>query len=138
MGCGPSRFVIWNGQVSSGPAQRRCTSAGKPSVHPLRGDEIRALRGLRRQFTTIALFDVDVLILFMRMNKVTVGWTVEIVGTALWLLGYFRPGTACLVDWKNITPWWIAEWLPSLQAEVGMALTLIGMTLIYWPARARK
>lgn len=72
------------------------------------------------------------------MNKVTVGWTIEIAGTALWLFGYFRPGTASLVDWKTLTPWWIAEWLPSLQAEVGMALIFIGMFVIYWPARARK
>jgi type 1 fimbriae regulatory protein FimB/type 1 fimbriae regulatory protein FimE len=31
------------------PARRRVKN-GKPSVHPLRGDEIRALRELRRQF----------------------------------------------------------------------------------------
>jgi integrase len=32
---------------------------GKPSVHPLRGDEIRALRELRRQFPDSAFFTTD-------------------------------------------------------------------------------
>jgi len=44
------------GSVRAGPGGRsaslhvRRLKTGKPSVHPLRGDEIRALRQLRRQF----------------------------------------------------------------------------------------
>jgi len=70
-------------------------------------------------------------------KKATVGWTIEIVGTVVWLFGYFRPGDPSLVDWKALTPWWIADCLPNLQSEIGMALVLLGMIPIYWPSRAR-
>ena len=52
---GESRSAIWNGRKvefgRSASLHVRRAKNGKPSVHPLRGDEIRALRELRRQFS---------------------------------------------------------------------------------------
>jgi hypothetical protein len=33
------------------------------------------------------------------------------------------------------TPWWIADYLPNVEAELGMALDFVGMIPIYWPER---
>jgi hypothetical protein len=64
------------------------------------------------------------------------GWITLIVGTVLWLYGYFVPGTPSLIDWRALTPWWIADFLPNVQAEVGMALVLVSMIPTYWPNKA--
>jgi len=63
------------------------------------------------------------------------GYLISIAGAALWLYGYFRPGNPPLVDWQMHTPWWIANFLPSLQAEVGLAMMLVGTALSCWPPR---
>ena len=61
------------------------------------------------------------------------GWIVSLAGTALWIYGYFATGNPSLIDWAAITPWWIADSLPNLESEIGMALALGGMIPIYWP-----
>jgi len=38
-----------------------------------------------------------------------------------------------MVDWKALTPWWIADYLPSREAELGFILMCIGMIPLYWP-----
>jgi type 1 fimbriae regulatory protein FimB/type 1 fimbriae regulatory protein FimE len=49
-------YSTWDKQFYPGRARPQCNAArpraknGKPSAHPLRGDEVRALRELRRQF----------------------------------------------------------------------------------------
>jgi hypothetical protein len=63
------------------------------------------------------------------------GWLVESAGTALWLYGYFTAGSPSLVDWHVITPWWIADFLPNIESEIGMALVFVGMIPMYWPSR---
>lgn len=70
------------------------------------------------------------------MSKpITIGWIVELTGTALWLYGYFATGNPPLVNWPAIAPWWISHNLPNIESEIGMALVLAGMVPLYWPAR---
>jgi len=68
------------------------------------------------------------------MSKtVATGWVLAFVGTALWLYGYLVPGSPSFVDWKAISPWWIADFLPSKESEIGMAIVFASMVPIYWP-----
>jgi hypothetical protein len=63
------------------------------------------------------------------------GWGISAAGMVLWLYGYFITGTAPLIDWRAYTPWWIADYLPNIQSEIGMALICIGTALVYWPSQ---
>lgn len=70
------------------------------------------------------------------MSKtVIIGWIISLVGTALWLYGYFTTGNPPLINWQANTPWWIADFLPNIESEIGMALIFISMFPIYWPSR---
>ena len=64
-----------------------------------------------------------------------IGWAISLVGMALWLYGYFVTGHPSLIDWRANTPWWIADFLPNLESEIGMVLAFGGMVPIYWPRR---
>jgi hypothetical protein len=69
-------------------------------------------------------------------KTVIVGWIVYAVGLGLWLYGYFvATGNAPLVDWHAHTPWWIADFLPNIESEIGMTLAIVSMVPIYWPRR---
>ena len=76
------------------------------------------------------------------MSKTAIiGWIIELAGIALWLYGYLTAGHPPFIDWRASTPWWIADFLPNLESEIGMALVIAGMVLIYWPPQqvtARK
>ena len=70
------------------------------------------------------------------MSKaVIIGWIVQLVGMTLWLYGYFATGNPSLIDWHAHTPWWIADFLPNIESEIGMALVFAGIVPIYWPPR---
>jgi hypothetical protein len=70
------------------------------------------------------------------MSKTVIaGWFIELAGTALWIYGYFATGNPSLINWQAITPWWIANFLPNIQAEIGVVLVLIAMIPLYWPRR---
>jgi hypothetical protein len=72
------------------------------------------------------------------VNKtVVIGWIISSVGTMLWIYGYYATGNPTLFDWHANTPWWIADFLPNIESEIGMALVCVGMVPIYWPIRAR-
>jgi hypothetical protein len=71
----------------------------------------------------------------MRLKPVIVGWAIELIGMALWVYGYFVSGHPSLINWHDITPRWFADWLPNIEAEIGLALVLVGMIPIYWPSR---
>ena len=47
-------------------------------------------------------------------------WAAMIVGMALWGYGLFVTGTAPLIDWKSNAPWWIADYLPNMESELGL------------------
>ena len=68
-------------------------------------------------------------------KAVILGWVIMGAGTALWLYGYLVTGHPPLVDWRAIAPWWIADWLPNMEAEIGVILMFVGMVPAYWPAR---
>ena len=61
------------------------------------------------------------------------GWIIELASLALWLYGYFSTGNPSLVDWGILTPWWIADFLPNIESEIGMVLVVTGMVPLYWP-----
>ena len=63
-----------------------------------------------------------------------VGWSLAVTGTILWLYGYLSIGHQALFDWHASAPWWIADFLPNLEAEIGTALMLVSLLAIYWPA----
>jgi hypothetical protein len=66
-------------------------------------------------------------------KRVIIGWIISLAGTALWLYGYYTTGNPSLIDWHANSPWWIADFLPSIESEIGMALAFAGTALIYWP-----
>ena len=62
-----------------------------------------------------------------------VGYIVLLVGMAIWLYGYFVPGNPSLIDWRARTPWWIADFLPNIESEIGMVVMLLSIVPTYWP-----
>jgi protein-S-isoprenylcysteine O-methyltransferase Ste14 len=72
----------------------------------------------------------------MRVSKkIIIGWIVELVGTAFWLFGYFVTGHPSIINWHATTPWWIADYLPNVESEIGMVLVFAGLLPIYWPSQ---
>jgi hypothetical protein len=65
-------------------------------------------------------------------KSLIVGYIVWLVGFAIWLYGYFLPGHPVLIDWHGRTPWWIADFLPNIEAEIGMLLMFLSMIPTYW------
>ena len=61
------------------------------------------------------------------------GWIASLAGMALWLYGYLVTGHPSLIDWRADTPWWIADFLPNIESEIGLALVCVGSVLVYWP-----
>ena len=72
----------------------------------------------------------------MNISKAVIGWIISSAGTALWVYGYFVAGHPPMIDWQSHTPWWIADYLPNIEAEIGMLLAFGGMIPIYWPRRS--
>ncbi len=60
------------------------------------------------------------------------GWVSTALGMILWGYGYFATGTPPLIAWSNYLPGWAADWLPNLEAEIGMALLIVGSIPSYW------
>jgi hypothetical protein len=72
-----------------------------------------------------------------RMNKQSIaGWIIVLAGSALWIYGYFVAGHASLVDWRAISPSWVADFLPNIEAEIGLVLSIVGLVPLYWPDRS--
>jgi hypothetical protein len=70
------------------------------------------------------------------MSKtVMISYIVMSVGTVIWVYGYFTTGSPPIFDWKAYTPSWIAEFLPNLESEIGMALVCASMVPMYWRSR---
>jgi hypothetical protein len=65
-----------------------------------------------------------------------IGWATSLAGTALWLYGYLTTGNSSFIDWHAIAPWWIADYLPNRESEIGAVLAFGGMIPIYWPRRS--
>jgi hypothetical protein len=71
-------------------------------------------------------------------KTVIIGWIISLAGIALWIYGYFVTGNPSLIDWQANTPRWIADFLPNIESEIGMALAFAGMVPIYWPPRRQR
>ena len=69
------------------------------------------------------------------MSVRAIGWITELVGLALWFYGYFFLGHPSIINWHDHSPWWIAEWLPNLEAEIGALIMLVALIPMYWPQR---
>jgi hypothetical protein len=72
------------------------------------------------------------------MSKAAIlGWVLWSVGTVVWVYGYFVTGHPSLIDWQADAPWWIADFLPNVEAEVGMTVSFVSMIPMYWPTRSQ-
>jgi hypothetical protein len=70
------------------------------------------------------------------LSKVVItGWIMSLAGLALWLYGYFSAGHPSLVDWHANSPWWIADYLPNVESEIGIVLMFAALIPIYWPSK---
>ena len=65
-------------------------------------------------------------------SHVIAGWIASIFGMALWTYAYFVTGNPSLIPWGNFLPPWAAEWLPNLEAEIGLLLVIAGSVPLYW------
>ena len=73
------------------------------------------------------------------MNKLFVfGWTAFLAGCAVWVYGYVNVGHPAFMDWQAQAPWWIADFLPNREAELGLLLCFISMIPMYWPTAERE
>ena len=71
-----------------------------------------------------------------RMKKIEIiAWIISFAGMALWFYGYFATGNPSLIDWHAYSPWWVADFLPNIEAEIGMALACVGAVLVYCPSK---
>ena len=66
-------------------------------------------------------------------KQAIIGQIVSLIGGAIWIFGYFVTGHASLIDWHAYTPSWIADFLPNIESEIGMAVCLGAMVAMYWP-----
>lgn len=66
---------------------------------------------------------------------VIIGWIIELAGMTVWLYGYVATGHPSLFNWHAHTPWWVADYLPNIESEIGMVLVFAGMIPLYWPPR---
>jgi len=66
-----------------------------------------------------------------------IGSLIFLSGSAFWLYGYFAVGHPSMIDWQAIAPWWVADFLPNLESELGMSFCIIGMVPMYWPNSGR-
>jgi hypothetical protein len=65
-------------------------------------------------------------------NAKSIGWTIYAAGFVIWLLGYLSAGRAPVFDWAAATPWWISNFVPNREAELGLAVMFATMIPIYW------
>jgi hypothetical protein len=70
------------------------------------------------------------------MSRVNIlGWVLMLAGCGLWAYGYFVTGHPSLVKWSDVLPGWLAEYVPNLEAEAGLAIMIVAMVPTYWPDR---
>ena len=72
-----------------------------------------------------------------KLNRINItGWAITLLAGGLWLYGYLAAGHPPLLDWGS-APWWIADFVPNMEAEIGLALMFVGTVLTYWPGVRR-
>jgi len=63
------------------------------------------------------------------------GWVITLVGIVVWAYGYFIGGHPPFINWAAYTPHWIAEYMPTAEAEIGILLMFLAMIPMYWPQK---
>jgi hypothetical protein len=71
-------------------------------------------------------------------KAVIIAYIASLSGSALWLYGYFEAGHPPLIDWHTYTPWWIADFLPNMESEIGMALVFVSTVAIHGRSRRER
>ena len=71
-------------------------------------------------------------------NTKSIGWAIYAAGFVIWLFGYLSTGHAPAFHWDVATPWWISGFVPSREAEFGLALMFVSMVPIYWRAGRKR
>ena len=66
-------------------------------------------------------------------TRVISGWMFSSAGTVVWLWGYFTTGHPAFINWQAYALWWIADSLPNVESEIGVALMFAGMVPLSWP-----
>jgi hypothetical protein len=69
------------------------------------------------------------------INRKIIGYLISAVGTGLWLNGYLVPGSPSLIDWHLHAPEWIANFLPNVESEIGIALMFAAVIPMHWPSK---
>ncbi len=71
-----------------------------------------------------------------RLRKL--GWVVSIIGAAVYAYGFFAEGSTSMVDWPLYLPDWSVAFVPNLEAEVGLALSIVGAIPLYYAEFTRR
>jgi hypothetical protein len=53
------------------------------------------------------------------------------LGALLWVYGYFVVGHPPLLNWSSFSPLWVSSFLPNVESEIGMVVSLGGMLIAY-------
>ena len=64
---------------------------------------------------------------------VAIGWLIAFAGFIIWLYGYFSLGHPPFIDWYSIVPFSVLRFFHNVECEIGMAFSIGGMMLIFWP-----
>lgn len=57
----------------------------------------------------------------------TIAYVLSAIGTALYLYGYFAEGTSALINW----PAWASEYVPNVEAELGLVISFIALIPLF-------
>ena len=60
------------------------------------------------------------------------GWVLTLVGCVMWAIGWFADSKWQFFKWAEFSPWWISEFLPNWQSEIGTLLIILGSVPIYY------
>jgi hypothetical protein len=71
-------------------------------------------------------------------NVKSIGWAIYAAGFVIWLFGYVSTGHGVAFDWEGATPRWISNFVPNLEAELGLALMFASIIPIYGGAVRKR
>jgi hypothetical protein len=73
----------------------------------------------------------------MGMSRLNIlGWTLMAVGFVVWGYGYLFQGSPPVVNWPHLAPHWVAEFIPNVEAEIGLAVMALAMIPSYWKSNS--
>jgi len=54
------------------------------------------------------------------------------------MYGYFVDGSVSLVNWANYLPDWGVDFIPNIEAEIGLSLSILGSIPVYYVEFAKS